>query len=79
MTTAAPPSTTGPSITVDIDAGQASSSAPPTKCSFKATVVDEDEEDEFNQLSDLDPAPVPGKEKQKQKKKQKRARKSGSA
>ena len=76
-TAAAPPSTPGPSIT-DIDAGQASSSALPTKRSFKATAVDVDDEDKFNQSSDSDPAPAPGKGKEKKKRKKKRARTSGS-
>ena len=74
--TAAPPSTPGPSIT-DVDAGP-SSLALPAKRSFKATVVDADDKDEFNQSSNSDPAPVPGKGKQKQKRKKKRARTSGS-
>ena len=76
-TAAAPPSMPGPSIT-DIDAGQASSSALPAKCSFKATVVDADDENEFNQSSDSDPVPAPGKGKEKKKRKKKRAHTSGS-
>ena len=76
-TAAVPPAMPGPSIT-DVDAGQASSSALPTKCSFKATMVDADDEDKFNQSSDSDPVPVPGKGKEKKKRKKKRAHTSGS-
>jgi len=76
-TPAAPPSTTGPSIT-DIDAGQASSLAQSAKRSFKAIVVDADDKDEFNQSSDSDPAPALGKGKEKMKRKKKRACTSGS-
>ena len=62
ITAAVPPSTPGPSIT-DIDTGQASSSALPTKCFFKATMVDADDENKFNQSSNSDPVPVPGRGK----------------
>ena len=61
MTTAVPPL-----LIIDVNAGQISSSAPPAKHSFKATVADEDE---FNQSSDSEPAPEPRKEKERRKKK----------
>ena len=61
MTTAVPPSSI-----IDVNAGQISSSAPPAKHSFKATVADEDE---FNQSSDSEPATGPRKGKERRKKK----------
>ena len=61
ITTAAPPP-----LSIDVNAGQTSSLAPPAKHLFKATMADEDE---FNESSDSEPAPGPGKGKKRRKKK----------